>query len=75
VLFYTIQGITIDIYTKENDTKLYIFLFGQQEYELIPTAEHKFSIKDLEGYEIEFKHLENGVFKELIAVSALKIAS
>lgn len=65
---YEIQGVTIDVYTKENGDKLYLFMFGQPEYELIATGEHKFSLKELEGFKVEFKNPENGVFKELIAI-------
>lgn len=62
---YEIQGITIKIYTEENGTKLYSYVPDQPPYELIPTAEHQFSFKTLEGFKIEFKNPENGIFKEL----------
>lgn len=64
---YEIEGTTIKVYTKENGTKLYLFVSGQPEYELIPTGEHIFTFKILDGFKIEFKNTENGVFKELIA--------
>lgn len=63
-------GYIIKIFTKEkeNDSKLYVSASGQPEYELIATGEHKFSFKILEGFKVEFKNLENGVFNELILV-------
>lgn len=64
---YEIRGSKIKIYTKENGTKLYLFVSGQPEYELTPTAKHKFSFITSEAYKVEFKNPGNGVFKELIA--------
>lgn len=60
-------GMIIDIYTKVNDTKLFLFVDGQPEYELVATGEHKFSFKVSDEYKIEFKNHENGFFKELVA--------
>lgn len=65
---YDLQGTIVNVYTKVNDTSLYLLITGQPEFELIPTEEHKFSIKELEGFIIEFKNLENGVFNELLAI-------
>ncbi len=61
-------GVVINIYTKakENDTKLYFRAFGEGESELIVTGEkNTFSFKTEEEIKVEFKNLENGVFKEL----------
>ncbi len=63
---YEEAGITIKIYTKENNTKLFLFISGQPEYELIATGKHKFSFKVTDEYKVEFKNPENGVFKELV---------
>jgi len=63
---YDMQGTAVKIYTKENDTSLYLFVSGYPEYQFIPTGKHKFSSKISEGSVIEFKTVENGVFKELI---------
>ncbi|MCK8481511.1 serine hydrolase domain-containing protein [Psychroserpens algicola] len=60
-------GMIIDIYTKVNDTKLFLFVDGQPEYELVATGEHKFSFEVSDDYKIEFKNPENGVFNELVA--------
>lgn len=65
---YEMQGITVKIYTEKNGTKLYAFVPNQPPYELIPTGENVFSFRVLEGFTIEFKNPENGVFKELIAI-------
>ncbi len=63
---YEMQGRTIKIYTKENDTNLYFFLSGFPEFAFIATGERHFSSKTLEGFMLEFKNPENGTFKELI---------
>ena len=34
---------------------------GQPEYELIPTAEHKFNFKTLEGFKVEFIEKEDKI--------------
>ncbi len=59
---------TIKIYAKENDTNIYLISSGNSGYEFIATGEHKFSSKKHEGFTLEFKNVENGVFKELIAI-------
>ena len=63
---YDMQGTAVKIYTKENDTSLYLFVSGYPEYEFIPTGEHEFSYKIVEGSKLEFKNAENGVFKKFI---------
>lgn len=65
---YELQGRALKIYTKENDTNLYLFLSGLPEFEFIPTGEHQFSSKSVEGFTLEFKNAENSAFKELIIV-------
>ncbi|MBC3847539.1 S1 family peptidase [Winogradskyella echinorum] len=62
---YDMQGRTIKIYTKENDTNLFFFLDGFPEFTFIPTKEHHFSSKTIEGFLLDFKNQENGVFKQL----------
>lgn len=57
------------VYTKNQ--KLYLFIQGQPEYELVPVGERKFEIKNLKGYSLEFedsaeavKFIQpNGIFK------------
>lgn len=67
---YEATGIIIHIYTKEkeNDAKLYLFVSGDTESELIKTGEHKFAFKNEEGFKLEFNNLENNVFNELILI-------
>ncbi|WP_420570840.1 trypsin-like serine protease [Kordia sp.] len=65
---YEIQENIIKIYTKEKGTKLYLSVAGQPAYELVPTAEHKFSFKISGEYRIEFKKTANGIFNELITI-------
>ncbi|MFK7781513.1 serine hydrolase domain-containing protein [Psychroserpens sp.] len=62
---YEKEDYTIRIYTKENDTKLYLSVPAQSPFELVANGEHQFSFKISEDYKVEFKNLENGVFKEI----------
>ena len=55
---YELAGATIKVYVK-NENVLYVFVPGQPEYELLPTAKHKFSFKTLEGFKLEFIEDEN----------------
>lgn len=67
---YEVGGTTLRVYTKENDTSLYLFISNDQpEFELIVTEEHKFSF-ELSGVElrVEFENSENDVFNELIFI-------
>lgn len=67
---YEVGGTTLRVYTKENNTSLYLFISEDQpEFELLVTGEHKFSFQ-LSGVElrVEFENLENGVFNELIFI-------
>jgi len=50
---YDLMGTKIKTYIKDENV-LYVFVPGQPEYELIPTALHKFNFKVLEGFKIEF---------------------
>ncbi|OUS01996.1 penicillin-binding protein [Flavobacteriales bacterium 33_180_T64] len=63
---YEISGTEIKVYIKKE--ALYFFVTGQPEYELIPTAKHKFSFKTLEGFKIEFIASEDGKITELKAI-------
>lgn len=60
---YDLMGTEIKAYIKD-DNVLYVFLEGQPEYALIPTARHKFNFKTLEGFKIEFIEIE-GKIKEV----------
>ncbi|MCB0447147.1 MAG: serine hydrolase [Gelidibacter sp.] len=50
---YEFSGVPIKVYIKDENT-LYLFVKGQPEYELLPTGKHKFSLKALEGFKLEF---------------------
>ncbi|WP_299368706.1 serine hydrolase [Winogradskyella sp.] len=50
---YDLMGTEVKTYIKDENV-LYVFVPGQPEYELVPTAEHKFNFKVLEGFKIEF---------------------
>ena len=60
---YDLMGTEIKAYIKDENV-LYVFLEGQPEYALIPTAKHKFNFKTLEGFKIEFIEIE-GKIKEV----------
>ncbi|MGB1042225.1 MAG: trypsin-like serine protease [Tenacibaculum sp.] len=64
---YEVKNTTIKIYTKENGTKLYLFVDGQPEYELIPTGKNEFHFKLSLAYKIKFEDQEKDIFKKLIA--------
>ena len=62
---YELAGTEIKVYTK-NENTLFLFVKGQPEYELLPTAKHKFSFKTLEGFKVEFVPSDNGKINEII---------
>ena len=67
---YEVGDTTLRVYTKENDTSLYIFISNDQpEFELTATEVHKFSFQ-ISGIElrVEFENPVNSVFKELIFI-------
>ncbi len=57
---YLLGGMTSKIYLKGGNT-LFLFVPGQPEYELFATGTHKFSIKNLEGFKLEFMEGEKGI--------------
>ncbi len=63
---YDLSSITTKVYLKGD--VLYLFVPGQPEYELFPTASNKFSIKALDGYKIEFVKDEKGAFNEVLFI-------
>ncbi len=52
---FELGGIVVKFFVK--NTALHLIVPGQPEYELVPTGKHKFMIKGLEGFRIDF--LEN----------------
>ena len=65
---YDMQGAAVKVYTKENDTSLYLFISGYPEYQFVPTGEHEFSSKISEGSRLEFKNPENDIFKKFVII-------
>ncbi|OIQ27727.1 MAG: penicillin-binding protein [Bacteroidetes bacterium MedPE-SWsnd-G2] len=57
---FELNGMEIKIYTKKD--VLFAFVKGQPEYELLATDTHKFNLKVLDGFKIEFIPNESGVF-------------
>ena len=64
---YEFSGTTIKIYIK-NENKLYLFVKGQPEYELLATDERKFSFKAIEGFKIEFIESEEKSINEIVLI-------
>lgn len=50
---YDLRGTEVKTYIKDENV-LYVFIPGQPEYELVPTATHKFNLKVADGYKVEF---------------------
>ncbi len=63
---YVVSDTEMKIYIKNK--KLYAFVQGQPEYELMATGNHQFSLKIIEGYKIEFVEGENGVITGLLMI-------
>ena len=61
---YDLMGTPIRVFIKDQET-LFVSIPGQPEYELLAREEHKFSLKNLEGYKIEFLESGNGVVNEI----------
>ncbi|MCT4628774.1 serine hydrolase [Winogradskyella sp.] len=60
---YSLMGTEIKVYIKDENV-LYAFVPGQPEYELVATAKHKFNLKILDGYKVEFLETD-GTFNEV----------
>ncbi len=61
-------GVIAKFYIK-GEKKLYAFLEGQPEYELVPTDKNKFDIKTLKGYHVQFEANEKG---EILSASFIQ---
>lgn len=64
---YELAGMTAKIYIKK-ENKLCLFVPGQPEYELLATDKHKFSIKNLEGFKIEFVEATDKTIDSIIFI-------
>ena len=56
------MGTEVKAYIKDENV-LYVFVPGQPEYALLPTAEHKFNFKTLEGFKVEFIEKEGTIIE------------
>lgn len=57
---YELGGMIAKVYLK-GDKLLFLFVPGQPEYELVATTTHKFAIKTLEGFKVEFVEGQQGI--------------
>lgn len=64
---YDMSGTVIKVYVK-NESKLYLFVKGQPEYEMLATDKHKFSFKTLEGFKVEFVESDDISINELMLI-------
>ncbi|MCR9014416.1 serine hydrolase [Aquiflexum gelatinilyticum] len=64
---YELPGIVAKIYIKGENT-LYLLVPGQPEYELLPLEKHKFALKILDGFKLEFVEGESGNIAEVLFV-------
>ena len=64
---YELSGTAIKVYIK-NESKLYLFVTGQPEYELLATDKHKFSFKTLEGFKVEFMESDDKSINEIVLI-------
>ena len=58
--------VTTKVYLK--DDKLFVFVPGQPEYELLSIGKNKFEIKILEGYELKFILNDKGTVSEVLFI-------
>lgn len=64
---YELPGIVAKTYIKGENT-LYFLVPGQPEYELLPLEKHKFALKILDGFKLEFVEGESGNIAEVLLV-------
>jgi CubicO group peptidase (beta-lactamase class C family) len=64
---YELPGIVAKVYIKGENT-LYLLVPGQPEYELLPLEKHKFALKILDGFKLEFVEGESGNIAEVLFV-------
>ncbi len=62
---YELAGTVIKVFIK-GENKLFLFVPGQPEYELMATERHKFAFKTLEGYKVEFTESKEKAIIEVI---------
>lgn len=65
---YELPGMVAKFYLKGDSPTLYLTVPGQPEYELLPIEKHRFALKILEGFKIEFVENESGEIGEALFI-------
>lgn len=63
---YEISGVAIKIFLK--GTQLAMLVPGQPEYELLPVKEDVFTLKNLEGFKVQFNRNDKNEITELLSI-------
>jgi len=63
----TAAPVKIKVYTK-TDNKLYLFVEGQPEYEMVPVDKDKFALKNMNGFTVQFNRNDNNEVTELLSI-------
>lgn len=64
---YDLNGVIAKVFVK-NENKLFLYVPGQPEYELVQIDNRKFSIKTLNGFTIQFNTDNNNNVVELLSI-------
>jgi len=64
---YEIATVTMKVYLRGENT-LMLFVPGQPEYELVPIAKNKFSLKSVSGFTIQFNANDKNEIVELLSI-------
>jgi len=62
---YTLGGVTCKVYRK-GSAELFLFVQGQPEYTLVPSAKDKFTLKGVPGYSVRFTVNDQGESTEAV---------
>jgi CubicO group peptidase (beta-lactamase class C family) len=65
--FAVTPAVSAKVYIKA-DSVLYLFVPGQPEYELVPVEENKFTIKNANGYSLQFNTNSEGKITEVLFI-------
>lgn len=64
---YELSGVVIKVYSKGD--VLYVAVPGQPDYETVSTGNHRFALKSLDGYSVQFEPNDKGA---IVAVSIIQ---
>lgn len=64
---YELSGVVIKVYSKGD--VLYVAVPGQPDYETVSTGNHRFALKQLDGYSVQFEPDDKGT---IVAVSIMQ---